>query len=100
MQNYQTYHYIFQNLTGECEVNKIMGQKTLKYVIIEVKDNGITKVNNINCIIVTSGNVAYLPRDVFSNCFAESFPFLYRYRAIMITFWDYLIQYYPMEGTT
>ena len=33
MQEYQTYHYIFQNMPSKREVNKIMGQNILKCAI-------------------------------------------------------------------
>ena len=62
----------------------MMGQNILKCEIIEVKDNGITKVKTINCIFVTSGHVAYVPREVVANCFGRYLPFFYQYRAIIL----------------
>ena len=84
MKEYQTYHYKIQNIWSKPEVNKIMGQNILKCVITEVKGDVITKVSMINCIFVTYGNVAYVPHEVVSNCFRESFPFICQYRPIIL----------------
>ena len=69
MKEYQTYHYISQNLPSKLEVNKITNQKPLKCAIIEVKEDDITKVKVINCIFVTYGYVIYVPRELVENCF-------------------------------
>ena len=61
-----------------------MGQNILKCLIIEVKDDVITKFNMINFIFVTYWNVMYVPHKVVVNYFGKSLPFIYQYRAIIL----------------
>ena len=84
MQEHLIYHYIFQNLPRQCGINKIMGQNILKCAIIEVKDDGITKVKMIIFIFVTYGHVVYVTFEIVVNCSGESVLFIYRYRAIIL----------------
>ena len=84
MQEYQIYHYIFQKLPSNREVNKIFSENILKCAIVEYKDDGKTKVKMIDCISVKYRHVAYVTREVVANLFFDSFLFIYLYWSIII----------------